>query len=153
MARQMLAPSAVELLEVRRDLQANDRELVGEAWPGVTYEGERLDLVFTNALGGPMLRQHVDRELRKAAGRIGLDASTLGTHTGRRSVVTNLYATGTFDLSDVAGFVGHGDVATTRGYVQHEGERPTAVSARAFQLLDLQASDGSADVDGFEIDL
>jgi hypothetical protein len=27
-------------------------------------------------------------------------------------------------------------VATTRGYVQHEGDRPTMVSRKAFELLD-----------------
>ena len=141
--RQALAPSAAELLLERRGIQDADRELVGEAWPEVVHEGERLELVFTSALGRPMLRQYVDKEIRKAAGKVGLDPARLGTHTGRRSVVTNLYAEGSFDLADVAGFVGHADVATTRGYVQHEGDRPAQVSARAFELLDVEAREKS----------
>ena len=83
-----------------------------------------------------MLRQHIDRAIRAAAVRAGLDPAGLGAHAGRRSVVTNLYVSGSLDLSDVARFVGHSDVATTRGYVQHEGERPRQVSVKAFQLLD-----------------
>jgi site-specific recombinase XerD len=84
-----------------------------------------------------VLRQHVDKAIRSAASRVGFDPKDLGTHTGRRSVVTNLYASGDFDLEDVARFVGHADVATTRGYVQHEGERPLVVSQRALGMLDL----------------
>ncbi|MDH4076310.1 MAG: hypothetical protein OEW29_10270, partial [Acidimicrobiia bacterium] len=38
--------------------------------------------------------------------------------------------------ADVASFVGHSDVATTRGYVQHEGDRPLLVSLRALEFLD-----------------
>jgi hypothetical protein len=120
----------------RREQQANDRAATGDAWPTVVYDGEHIDLVFTTLAGRPMLRQHVDKAIRSAAIRAGLDPTGLGTHTGRRSVVTNLYASGTFDLADVAGFVGHSDTATTRGYIQHEGERPLLVSQKALQLLD-----------------
>lgn len=83
-----------------------------------------------------MLRQHVDKAIRAAATAAGLDSTGLGTHAGRRSVVTNLYASGSLDLADVARFVGHTDSATTRGYVQHEGERPRQISEKAFLLLD-----------------
>ncbi len=81
-----------------------------------------------------MLRQHVDRAIR-AAVRAGLDPSGLGTHAGRRSVVTNLYASGSLDVADVARFVGHSETSTTRAYAQHEGERPRQVSEKAFRLL------------------
>jgi hypothetical protein len=50
--------------------------------------------------------------------------------------VTNLFASGSLDLVDVARFVGHSDTSTTRGYVQHEGDRPGQISERAFELLD-----------------
>lgn len=136
MAQQLLAPSVVRLLAERQSIQGVDQELAGDAWPEVYYEGERLDPVFTNAAGSLMLRQHVGRALRKAAKSAGLDRSALGTHTGRRSVVTNLYSDVSFDLADVAGFVGHAGVATTRRYIQHEGDRPTQVSKRACELLD-----------------
>jgi site-specific recombinase XerD len=120
----------------RRPLQAADRAAAGDLWPTVVYDGEQLNLVFTTPSGKPMLRQHVDRAIRAAAKHAGFDPTGLGTHAGRRSVVTNLYASGVLDLGDVARFVGHTDTATTRGYVQHEGERPRQVSEKAFQLLD-----------------
>jgi site-specific recombinase XerD len=62
--------------------------------------------------------------------------------------VTNLYASGSLDIADVAQFVGHTDVSTTRGYVQHVGERPRQVSEKAFLLLDPrppQDADGDDD--------
>jgi integrase len=58
------------------------------------------------------------------------------THDGRRSVVTNLYGSGDLDLADIARFVGHSDVSTTRGYIQGEGERPLLMSKNALELLD-----------------
>ena len=136
--RQLLGPTVLDLLRERRQLQALDKAATGP-WPALTYDGEDLDLVFTTANGTPMLRQHVDRAIRGAGTKAGLGADQLGTHTGRRSVVTNLYASGTFELDDVARFVGHSDVATTKGYVQHEGERPAVVSRKALDLLDPQA--------------
>ena len=134
--RQLLGPTVVQLLAHRRELEAHDRDRAGDAWPSVDYEVEHLEIVLTTPDGRPMLRQHVDRAIRAAAVRAGFDPRELATHTGRRSVVTNLYASGMFDLADVARFVGHSDVATTRAYVQHEGERPTIVSRKAFELLD-----------------
>ncbi len=135
--RQLLGPTVLRLLDERRNLQAQDKALIGTtSWPSVAYEGEAIDLVFTTAAGTPMLRQHVDRAIRKAASKAGLDPTQLGTHAGRRSVVTNLYASGDFDLADVSRFVGHSDVSTTQGYVQHEGERPLLVSRKALELLD-----------------
>ncbi len=52
--------------------------------PRCEYEGERIDLVFTSAAATPTLRQRVDTGIRKAAVKVGLDPSHLGTHTGRR---------------------------------------------------------------------
>ena len=134
--RQMLAPTVIERLKRRRASQEALWAQLGGAPSPEIYQGEKLDLIFTNPDGRPMLRQHIDRAIRAAAAKAGLDPAGLGTHAGRRSVVTNLYASGSLDLADVARFVGHSDVATTRGYVQHEGERPRQVSVKAFQLLD-----------------
>jgi site-specific recombinase XerD len=134
--RQLLGPTVIQLLRKVRVRQEANREAAGAAWPEVFYEGERLELVFTNPMGGFVLRQHVDRTIRRAAAEIGLEPRHLGTHDGRRSVVTSLYASGDFDLADVARFVGHADVSTTKGYVQTEGERPTIVSQKALELLD-----------------
>ena len=133
---QSLSPSVIGLLAKRREVQDEDRVKLGGDWPTVDYDGDRLDLVFTTATGSPMLRQHVDRAIRAAATRAGLDPTGLGTHAGRRSVVTSLFASGSLDLGDVARFVGHSDTSTTRGYVQHEGDRPRQISERAFELLD-----------------
>ncbi len=134
--RQLLGPTVVELLRKQQSRQRALREAAGEAWPVVEYGGERLDLVFTNVTGKPVQRSHVDREIRKAAAAIGLDPRHIATHDGRRSVITNLYASGDMDLEDVARFVGHSDVSTTKGYVQSEGERPVIVSQKALELLD-----------------
>lgn len=133
---QSLSPTVIGLLSTRRQIQDDDRAKLGDAWPGVDYDGEQLDLVFTTASGTPTLRQHVDRAIRAAATRAGIDPTGLGTHAGRRSVVTSLFASGSLDLGDVARFVGHTDTSTTRGYVQHEGDRPRQISERAFELLD-----------------
>jgi integrase len=134
--RQLLGPTVVEHLRKLKVRQDAYSERLGDAWPTTLYEGERLDLVFINAMGRPVLRQHVDKAIRKAAASIGLDSSKLGTHDGRRSVVTNLYGSGNLDLADIARFVGHSDVSTTRGYIQSEGERPLLMSQKALELLD-----------------
>jgi integrase len=141
---QSLSPTVIALLAKRRSVQAEDRANLGDDWPLAEYDGESLDLVFTTANGAPMLRQHVDRAIRAAATKAGIDPTGLGTHAGRRSVVTSLFASGSLDLDDVARFVGHTDTSTTRGYVQHEGDRPRQISERAFELLDPNwTADGS----------
>ncbi len=140
---QVLGRTVVSLLRARHDLFEADRLAFPGPWPKVEYDGEQLDVVFTTADGTPTLRQHVDRAIRKAAERAEIDSAGLGTHAGRRSVVTNLFASGSLDLEDVARFVGHNDVATTRGYVQHEGDRPRRVSERALELLDPERIDDS----------
>jgi integrase len=134
--RQLLAPTTLTLLAAHHDRWQRLRGERVVPFPEVSYQGEVLDLVFVNPAGSLMLRQHVDKAIRKAAEAVGLDPSEIGTHTGRRSVVTNLYASGDLDLEDVARFVGHSDVSTTRGYVQSEGERPQMVSRKAFGILD-----------------
>ena len=53
----------------------------------------------------------------------------LATHSGRRTVVTALYA-------DVARHVGHSDPSTTAEYVRSLGHRPSDTAKRAAQLLD-----------------
>ena len=87
------------------------------------------------------------QQIRTAAEKAGVDPKGLGTHAGRRSVVTNLFASGSLDLEDVARFVGHTDTATTRGYIQHEGDRPRQISEKALELLDpnWSAKDSSED--------
>ncbi len=100
--RQLLAPTTLTLLAAHHDRWQRLRGERVVPWPEVSYQGEVLDLVFVNPAGSLMLRQHVDKAIRKAAEAVGLDPSEIGTHTGRRSVVTNLYASGDLDLEDVA---------------------------------------------------
>lgn len=90
--------------------------------------------MFTTTEGRPRVRQNVSETLRAACSRAGIDPAGVGTHTGRRSTVTNLYAAGA-SIDDVAAHVGHSSTETTRGYVQHLGDRPAEVARRAWALL------------------
>jgi integrase len=130
-----LAPVAVRLLGVRQAAQAVDRLAAGSRWHAEVYEGESVDLVFTTAEGRPRVRQNVNDALRAACERAGIDPAGVGTHTGRRSTVTNLYADGA-SIDDVAAHVGHGSTETTRGYVQHLGDRPARIAQQAWALLE-----------------
>lgn len=91
--------------------------------------------MFTTTEGRPRVRQNVSETLRAACSRAGIDPAGVGTHTGRRSTVTNLYAAGA-SIDDVAAHVGHSSTETTRGYVQHLGDRPAEVARRAWALLE-----------------
>jgi site-specific recombinase XerD len=104
-------------------------------WEQITYQGEELHLVFTTPTGGLVLRQTVAKLVKQAAKTAGITAQ-LATHTGRRSVITTLYAEGEEALEDIAKFVGHARSSTTAGYVKRLGRRPKAVSDRAAALLD-----------------
>ena len=89
---------------------------------------------------------HVDRRPRQPPGRYqtiervaglaGLDPTGLGTHAGRGTVMTVMYAEGGLDLADIARHVGHADAATTAGYVRNLGKRPASTARRAAELLD-----------------
>ena len=148
---QLLGPTVLSLLRRWRFMQDAERAVVGDGWPTVVYDSEQLDLVFTAPSGRVVLRQYVDKAIRASAVKAGLDPTGLGTHAGRRSVVTNLYASGSLDLDDVARFVGHSDTTTTRGYVQHEGDRPRRVRETAIRLLD-PAARTDHDDDAYERD-
>lgn len=130
-----LAPTAVRLLERRRAAQAADRLAAGELWTDPTYEGEPLRLVFTTATGAPVLRQTLYKAVADLCAVADVDPARVGTHTGRRSVVTALYQAG-LSLDDVARHVGHASTETTAGYVTDLGHRPRDVAERAAALLD-----------------
>lgn len=134
-----LAPTAIALLRARRVAQAADRLAAGPAWQTITYEGQRLEPVFTNLLGGLVLRQKVYEALKAACERAGIDPEGVGTHTGRRSVVTATYIAGV-PIDDIAHLVGHASPSTTAGYVQDLGDRPQETARIAAQLLDPAAS-------------
>ena len=102
-----------------------------------TFEARRVNLVFTTLAGGVVNRQAVSKILKQAAAAVGLDPTLVSTHTGRRSVVTALYAQEGIDLADVARHVGHQSPATTAGYVRDLGKRPQRVAEAAARLMDV----------------
>jgi integrase len=134
--RHYLTPVVVELLRRRRQAQLADRLRAGEAWERHTYEGQPVDLVFTTAIGGLLLRQTVAKAVSAAAERAGIDPAGLGTHAGRSTAITALYAEEGLDLADVARHVGHANPTTTAGYVRHLGRRPITTAQAASRLLD-----------------
>jgi len=131
-----LAPVSVAHLRCRRAEQQLERAAMGAEWREHVYDGEKLSMVFTATHGGLANRQAVTKEIRRAAKIAGLDPTGLASHSGRRTVVTALYADGGLDLADVARHVGHSDPSTTAEYVRSLGSRPSDTAARAAQLLD-----------------
>ena len=131
-----LAPISVERLRQRRTQQVAERDLVDAEWPEHRYDGEVVSMVFTTTHGGLANRQSVTKEIARAAKSAGLDPTGLATHSGRRTVVTALYANGGLDLADVARHVGHADPSTTASYVRSLGHRPSDTARTAAALLD-----------------
>jgi integrase len=134
-----LMPTVIDLLRRRRAMQDEERA-VAPRWETITYEGARVSLVFTTPTGGLVLRHTVAKLVRQAAKTAGITAQ-LGTHTGRRTVVTTLFVDGNEALEDIAHFVGHARPATTAGYVKRLGRRPEAVAKRAAAILDAQVDE------------
>ena len=131
-----LTPVVVELLRRRRAAQLEERLRAGARWQSHQYEGRPVDLVFTTVTGGLLLRQAVTKAVRAAAVVAGIDPEGLGTHTGRSTAITVLYAEEGLDLADVARHVGHANPSTTAGYVRRLGRRPLATAEAASRLLD-----------------
>jgi integrase len=131
-----LAPVSVEHLRQRRARQNEERLKVDGPWPKHTFDGEHLTMVFTSATGQLANRQNILQTIERAARVAGIDPSGLGTHSGRRTVITALYADGGVDLADIARHVGHSDTATTAEYVKRLGNRPIDTARRAAELLD-----------------
>ena len=136
----LLVPSVVDTLRRRRKVQAEERLLSAEPWPEHTYDGRPVQLVFTTPTGALVLRQAINKTIRHAATAAGIDANKLATHTGRRSVVTALYADGGESIDEIARFVGHASPTTTAGYIRDLGSRPAAFASRAARLLDPAAT-------------
>jgi integrase len=137
-----LMPTVVDLLAKRREAQAQERA-ASPWWEAVRYEGEPVSLVFTTPIGGLVLRQTVAKVVKQGARTAGITGQ-LGTHAGRRTVVTTLFVDGDEALEDIARFVGHAKPSTTAGYVRRLGRRPQSVAKRAAAVLDGQADDDHA---------
>lgn len=84
-----LAPTSVTHLRSRLAEQQAER---AEDWPIHTYGGSVIHPVFTKSDGQLVTRQAITKVVERAAVRAGLDPSGLATHTGRRTVITVLYA-------------------------------------------------------------
>jgi len=131
-----LAPVSIERLRQRRAEQQVECERMGDAWPEHRYDAQVVSLVFTSTHGGLPNRQSVTKEIARAAKAAGIDPIGLASHSGRRTVVTALYADGGMDLADVARHVGHSNPSTTAGYVRSLGHRPSDTARKAAELLD-----------------
>jgi site-specific recombinase XerD len=127
-------PTVVTLLARRLEAQAAERA-AAPSWETHSYDGEEVNLVFTTPSGGLVLRQTIAKLVKQAARTAGIPFD-LGTHAGRRTVVTTLFVDGHEALEDIARFVGHAKASTTAGYVKRLGRRPEAVARRAADLLD-----------------
>jgi hypothetical protein len=102
----------------------------------------------------PTRREAVAREttgptqgVKQAAKSAGISAD-LGTHSGRRTVVTTLFVDGDEALEDIARFVGPARPATTAGYVKRFGRRPESVARRAAAILDGDQGDDDGTTPG-----
>lgn len=129
-----LPPVVVDMLRRHKQRQDIERERAGLAWKGPTYEGEELDIVFSNEHGGLIYSHRLYRALHDCCDKAAIPRDGVGTHTGRRSVITALFGAG-LDLADVANHVGHSQLATTAGYVQHLSRRPQLTAEVANNLL------------------
>jgi integrase len=94
--------------------------------------------VFTTEDGGTVARQHVAKPARSKAAALGIVTAGLGTHVGRRTVVTAMSEDGV-PLDDIARHVGHRSTATTAGSVRSHKERDRATAKRAASPLDVPA--------------
>ena len=131
-----LAPVSAAHLRKRRAEPQTERTAFGGDWRTHAYDGEAISMVFTAVHGGLANRQAVTKEIRRAAKIAGLDPEGLASHSGRRTVVTALYADGGLDLALVARHGGHSDPSTTAEYVRSLGHRPSNTAAQAARLLD-----------------
>jgi integrase len=91
--------------------------------------------VFTSEDGHLGSRQKVVELIKRKAESLGIDPAGVATHTGRRTVITELRNSGV-PLDDIAAHVGHADTRTTEGYVQSSGTRRQDTADAAFNLLD-----------------
>ena len=129
-----LSPSTIERLRRHRATQSAERLAAGSAWQEQRHEGREIDLVVTTHVGGIVRRQTVDSMLRNAGATVGLNRKRLGTHVGRRSVITILRHGGVA-TEDIADLVGHATAAQTETYTVGRGAHPKVVSEVRDRLL------------------
>lgn len=124
--RIILAPTVMAILRAQHTNQMKDRMAVGPLWEN------RLNLVFTNELGGPLNRRTVYKHLKKALIENGLPDYKL--HTLRHSFATISLENGD-DIKTVQTNLGHYDPAfTLRTYV-HASKAMQKASADRMEKL------------------
>jgi hypothetical protein len=107
----------VERLRAWKQRQAEERLVAGTLWQTHTYESVVVDPVFSQPDGRLVARQQIDKLLRRAAERIGIDATPRRPPYGG----DDLYTVGT-DIGDFARHVGHASPTTTSGCVASLGD-------------------------------
>ena len=100
--RHLLTPVVVELLRRRRQAQSEERQRAGETWHEIIHEGRPIDLILTTTTGGLVLRQAVTKAVAAVAVAAGVDPTGLGTHAGRSTAITVLYAEEGLELAEIA---------------------------------------------------
>ena len=88
-----VAPISVAHLHQRRAEQDVERERLPVTWPIHRFDGIALSMVFTTMHGGLVNRQSVTKEIERAK-IAGIAPTGLSSHSGRRTVITALYADG-----------------------------------------------------------
>ncbi len=74
----LLTPGVIARLRAHRLVQiAERRDAVDPSGFAHTYEGEKLDLIFTSEDGGLVARQAVDKLMRSKADELGIDSTSL----------------------------------------------------------------------------
>jgi integrase len=135
MGEYWLQSPVVELLRERLEVvRAERRENFGY-WPTHTCDGQSVNLLFVREDNGGILHpRHIAAAVRRCVKAAGLDAH-LGTHGGRRSVVTSMWSEGHESLENIAQYVGHRSPNSTSRYVKKLGKRPKAIADRASRLF------------------
>lgn len=137
----LLLPPVIDALRHQHIAQAAERLAAGPTWQTHTYQGRPVELVFTTTTGRLVLRQAVTKTITTSAKAAGIDPTGIGTHSGRRSVVTALYAQGGESIDEIARFVGHASPTTTAGYVRDLGNRPATFANRVASLYNSDQGD------------
>ena len=136
--RHLLTPVVVDLLRRRREAQAQERQRAGAALAGNRLRGsaDRAGLHHDDRRTSPAPGRH-QGGCHRGPQRPGIDPTGLGTHAGRSTAITVLYAEEGLDLADIARHVGHAALRRQRlAYVRHLGRRPRTTVVVASRLLD-----------------
>ena len=134
-----LLPGVVDRLRAHRATQAAERLAAGPAWQthDVRRRAHSTSCSRPRTAGSSPASTSTSWRGRRRP-QLGIDTTGLGTHVGRRTVVTAMSEDGV-PLDDIARHVGHRSTTTTAGYVRSHKERDRATAKRVADLLDVPA--------------